>query len=91
MKVDLTSSLSKLAYKIHPKLGELYDWQPSYWNYAFVGGFGVLINWFIFLLLRPFLFDLAWWIGVLVAWNFNYGLSKIWVFKNEGRGVTKKA
>lgn len=80
---DLTPSLSHLAHRLHPKIGQLYDWEPTYWNFAFVGGIGVLINWILFLLLRGVLGDLAWWLGVLLAWNFNYLFNKIWVFKNE--------
>jgi putative flippase GtrA len=83
LKRELTPWLSGMAHKLHPKLGELYDWAPSYWNYAIVGGLGILLNWALFILLRGFLGDIAWWIGIITAWHSNFLLSKVWVFKHE--------
>lgn len=89
LKRDLTPWFSSLAHKIHPKIGQLYDWEPTYWNYAFVGGLGVGLNWILFILLRGFLGDIAWWIATVGAWHSNYLLSKIWVFKNEKKQTRK--
>ena len=81
---DLTKQVSLWAYKIHPKIGQLYDWSPTYWNFAFVGALGMLINWLAFTASLGLGVTLAWFLGVLVSWNFNYILNKIWVFK-EGK------
>ena len=90
MKRELTPLFSRFAHRVHPKVGQLYDWEPSYFNYAFVGGIGVLLNWALFLVLRGFVGDLAWWVATIAAWHSNYLLSKIWVFKNEKKATEQK-
>ena len=80
---DLTPFFSKLAHMLHPTVGKLYDWQPAYWNYAFVGGLGMIINWTVWMLLG--MGQIAWWIGIFMAWNFNYLFSRYWVFRYKAR------
>ena len=74
---------TKKHFKFSLRLGKLYDWKPSYWNYALVGGVGSILNWLFFVSFRSVLGDLAWWLGLFIAWNSNYFLSKMWVFKSD--------
>jgi putative flippase GtrA len=84
LKRDLTPWFSTQAHKIHPKLGELYDWGSQYWNFAMVGAVGVvwqyLITWLLMGVGLPWWFAMA--IGIFVAFNSNFVLNKSWVFKN---------
>jgi len=68
--------ISKLAYKLNPKIGKLYDslWNPI--NYAIVGGIGVLINYLFWFFLQM---SFPWWItnafAIGSAWLFNWSMS----------------
>jgi len=81
--------ISKLAYKLNPKIGKLYDnlWNPI--NYALVGGIGVLINYLIWFFLQA---SFPWWItnafAIGSAWLFNWSMSVgpfgwLWGFREK--------
>jgi len=77
---------TKKHFKFSLRLGKLYDKSPSYWNYALVGGIGSILNLIAYLItLNVVDYFFAWLLGLIIAWNFNYFLSKLWVFKEVKR------
>jgi hypothetical protein len=72
----MSSIISKLAYRLHRRIGLLYDKSWNLANYAIVCGIGVLINMSILLpVSKIFPLWLANLFAILTAWMWNWSMS----------------
>lgn len=90
IKINLTECFSKLAHRLHPKLGEWYDKDVKFWNDGFVGFvIGVPLTWMLYtFLILPNITDSTIQFGfyilcALISFCVQHYLRREWVFRSE--------
>jgi len=83
---SLTPLISRLAHRINPKLGKIYDSNPVFWNDGLVGFvIGVPLTWIMYQPLAPYM---AWFLQLpfyvvcaFVSFCIQHIFRRKWVFK----------
>jgi len=83
--IDLTTSLSKLAHRINPRLGMIYDKDPVWWNDGMMALIFLIVSFFIYYSLTqplPQYLRLLGYIGIaFVSFTIQHVLRRFWIFQ----------
>lgn len=84
-RIDLTTPIQQLAYKLHPKLGRLYDKDPKWWNDGIIALAFLCISFYTYTTVvarLPWYLHLLWYVfNAFWFFSLQHLLRRFWVFQ----------
>lgn len=85
-RIDLTSFIRRVAYRLNPRLGTLYDKDPMWWNDGMMALAFLIVSFFIYDSLTqplPQYLRLLGYIGIaFVSFTIQHVLRRFWIFQH---------